>query len=235
MDGFNEIPAVKKIVNLKLYKGKLEYIPVNDWEPKKVNSCETLCKVCHKGDLIEEKIEDLNVETLNTEEKMENLKDNPKINKLSSKNEENKLDYSVDINHGPSFKYIGDNPEIKDEEWVTLEADDFVSISVGNVTHLSHDMIGTPYAHWSDGYLDMGIMRKVNKMEAISLFTKLEKGEHVGEEGVFYKKVKAIRLFPDPEQTGYLDVDGEKLPYYEPLSIELHRGLANLILPISDL
>ena len=65
------------------------------------------------------------------------------------------------------------------------------------------------------------------------MFTKLEKGEHVDLNKVQYLKVKAIRLYPDQNQTGYLDADGEKLPFYEPLSIELHRGLANLILPIS--
>lgn len=66
------------------------------------------------------------------------------------------------------------------------------------------------------------------------MFGKLEKGEHVTDPNVTYLKVKALKLTPDPSQTGYLDVDGEKLPKYEPVSIEVHRGLANLILPISD-
>ena len=77
------------------------------------------------------------------------------------------IDYSVSLDHGPPFKYIGENPIEKDEEWETIESNDFISVSVGNVTHLSHDMISTPHAHWSDGNLDMSIIYPMKKTKLV--------------------------------------------------------------------
>lgn len=63
----------------------------------------------------------------------------------------------------------------------------------------------------------------------------MENGNHIHEPKLTYFKVKALKLSPDPSQKGYLDVDGEKLPSYDTVSMEVHRGLANIILPISEL
>eukprot|EP01091_Cochliopodium_minus_P003525 TRINITY_DN1348_c0_g1_i1.p1 TRINITY_DN1348_c0_g1~~TRINITY_DN1348_c0_g1_i1.p1 ORF type:complete len:541 (-),score=118.58 TRINITY_DN1348_c0_g1_i1:635-2257(-) len=236
------VTAIQKIANLKLYKGKLEYIPVQDWKPEKENLCDVNCNICLESpqQVLSLYQNSINEESEDEEEKSDNNNNfKSKINeeireeiKQEEKNGDSPIDYSVDYDHGPEFNYIGNNPLEKDEEWVSMENDDFISVSVGNVTHIAHDMKSTPYSHWSDGLLDLTIARNMKRTQAISMFTKIEKGEHVGHEGVLYTKVKAIKLYPDQDQFGYLDVDGEKLPFYEPLSIELHRGLANLILPI---
>ena len=152
--------ALKKIINFKLYRGKLEYILVKDWKPEKKTICDVKCDVCLESPQI----------ILNSLDKIEFISEKEEnVNTFHEKNSriEKIIDYGVSVDHGPPFKYIGENPIEKDEEWTVLECNDFISVSVGNVTHLSHDMISTPHAHWSDGYLDLTIARDMKRTEAV--------------------------------------------------------------------
>lgn len=212
------VTAVKKIIKLKLYKGKLEYILDDEWEAKESNLCTPNCKHCcesglksfhalrsmgptsprteknlesllesksgsaskeENGTKEEEPVEanqELKEETNEEKEKLEEkegekgkdeLKEQSNVDEKSKKSAST-IDFSVDASHGPAFKYIGENPTEKEQNWVTLEAEDFVSVSIGNVTHINHDMISTPYAHWSDGKIDLSYIRRVKKTQMVN-------------------------------------------------------------------
>ena len=45
---------------------------------------------------------------------------------------------------------------------------------------------------------------------------------------VSYKKIKAYRLIPRKQETGFISVDGEGIPF-GPFQAEVHRGLGRVI------
>ena len=216
--------ALSKMVSLKMYRGKIEFIPDESWEAKESNLCGVTCERCCESGLNEfirlrkngklegtrkaseeseaakrifslddssEKEEEKSEKTVKRfpgrvsgdkqeQEKLEKQKFDEKINQgrkigqSGSKGEyknQGKIpkEASATQIYGPPLKYIGDNPQEKGEKWVTLEGEDFVSVSVGNFCYLNHDMMATPYAHWSDGKLDLTMIRNVSSMEMVSL------------------------------------------------------------------
>ncbi len=116
-----------------------------------------------------------------------------------------------------------------DAGWVHEESDAYVLVTAANVTHISADSYIAPYAHWSDGTIDLIILANASKSQLLSLFLSIEKGEHVDQ--VRYVKARALRLLPDTTvpTTSLMDIDGERLPVYGPVELEVHRGLFNLV------
>ncbi|MCD7471984.1 hypothetical protein HAX54_012804 [Datura stramonium] len=69
---------------------------------------------------------------------------------------------------------------------------------------------------FSDGYLDLVVMKDCPKLSLVTLMSGLNKGGHVRSPHVLYLKVKAFTLEPgsradDPNKEGIIDVDGEVL------------------------
>jgi len=75
--------------------------------------------------------------------------------------------------------------------------------------------------------------KKLDRIDALKLFTKLENGEHVKNNEIEYFKVKAFTLEPGQETSkkakpGMIIVDGERVDYL-PLSVESFCGIATVV------
>ncbi len=130
---------------------------------------------------------------------------------------------------GPPTPFLDALHAGNDAGWVHEESDAYVLVTAANATHISADSYIAPYAHWSDGCLDLIILANASKTQLMSLFLSIEKGEHVDQ--VRYIKARALRVVPDTSAptTSLMDVDGERLPVYGTVEVEVHRGLLNLV------
>jgi len=102
----------------------------------------------------------------------------------------------------------------------------FFLFLVTNLPWISSDVLSSPYAHFSDGNLDLLITRKssnISRTQALSIFTKLDNGGHAEAREVEYSKIKAFTLEP-LEKEGYISIDGEKAPF-APLVAQVHPNL----------
>ncbi|XP_058073178.1 sphingosine kinase 1-like [Magnolia sinica] len=137
----------------------------------------------------------------------------------------------------------------EDLEWRTIEGP-FISVWLHNVPWASEDAMPAPEAKFSDGYLDLIIIRDCPKTAFLGLLTKMNDGGHVKSPYVMYLKVKAFRLEPgqqagDPTKGGIIDSDGEVLARgegtykseqrdlmdYGPIQMTVDKGLASLFSP----
>ncbi|XP_057962551.1 sphingosine kinase 1-like [Malania oleifera] len=160
-----------------------------------------------------------------------------------------------DPSQGDPFKcqrrgYMGPHNHLENMEWRTISGP-FISIWLHNVPWGSEDSMAAPDAKFSDGYLDLIIIRDCPKFALLSLMMELSSGNHVRSPHVMYLKVKAFALEPgtrtdDPTKGGIIDSDGEVLARgkgtykfeqnalmaYDKLHIEVDQGLATLFSPI---
>ncbi|KAL3372628.1 hypothetical protein AABB24_004926 [Solanum stoloniferum] len=126
----------------------------------------------------------------------------------------------------------------------------FVSVWLHNVPWGGEDTLAAPDAKFSDGYLDLVVIKDCPKLTLLSLMTELSKGGHVKSPHVLYFKVKAFVLEPgtqldDGSKEGIIDVDGEVLARgkgtyksnyktlmtYDKLYIKVDQGLATVFSP----
>ncbi|KAH0685253.1 hypothetical protein KY290_016522 [Solanum tuberosum] len=126
----------------------------------------------------------------------------------------------------------------------------FVSVWLHNVPWGGEDTLAAPDAKFSDGYLDLVMIKDCPKLTLLSLMTELSKGGHVKSPHVLYFKVKAFVLEPgtqldDGSKEGIIDVDGEVLARgkgtyksnyktlmtYDKLYIKVNQGLATVFSP----
>lgn len=146
--------------------------------------------------------------------------------------------------------YRGPNMRLENFSWRTFNGP-FVSVWLHNVPWGSEDTMAAPDAKFSDGYLDLIIMKECPKLSLLSLMTEMNNGGHVKSKYVEYLKVKACILEPgprteDPTKEGIIDSDGEVLARgkgtykcdqkalmaYDTLQITVDQGLATLFSPI---
>lgn len=145
--------------------------------------------------------------------------------------------------------YVGPNIDLDNMKWRTIQGP-FVSVWIHNVPWGSEDAMAAPNAKFSDGCLDVILMRDCPKLGLLSLMTELSNGNHVKSPYVSYFKVKAFVLEPgtlaeDSTRGGIIDCDGEvlargngtykfhekSLMSYESLQITIDQGLATLYAP----
>ncbi|KAG0570231.1 hypothetical protein KC19_6G146200 [Ceratodon purpureus] len=135
-------------------------------------------------------------------------------------------------------------------QWRDLEGP-FILIWLNNVPWCSTDIHTAPHAKFSDGYLDLIIMKDCPKWALLNLLLKVESGGHIKSKYVEYIKVKAFRLDPAGQygsdaQGGYVDIDGEVLArnrdsmgdasndimqYGPPIEVTVEQGLATIFCP----
>ncbi|OMO76548.1 hypothetical protein CCACVL1_15577 [Corchorus capsularis] len=147
--------------------------------------------------------------------------------------------------------YRGSDVKLEDLHWRTISGP-FVSIWLHNVPWGAEDAMAAPDAKFSDGYLDLVMIRDCPKLSLLSLMSTVNDGSHVKSPYVTYLKVKAFVLEPgarveDPTKDGIIDVDGEviargkgtykcdiakDLMAYDKLQITLDQGLATLFAPV---
>ncbi|ESQ55218.1 hypothetical protein EUTSA_v10025052mg [Eutrema salsugineum] len=145
--------------------------------------------------------------------------------------------------------YQGPDAKLEDQEWREIKGP-FVSVWLHNVPWGAENTLAAPNAKFSDGFLDLIVMKDCPKLALLSLMTKLSDGTHVQSPYVAYLKVKAFVLEPgaridEPDKEGIIDSDGEVLARgrrsykcdqkalmsYDKLQITVDQGLATLFSP----
>lgn len=146
--------------------------------------------------------------------------------------------------------YLGALSSSEIYEWKSISGP-FVMVWLHNVPWASQDVMAAPHAEFSDGYLDLIVVKKCPKWSLLSLLLKLKDGGHVKSEYIQYLKVKAFRLSPggcigSSVQGGIIDVDGEVLAmgkgalgsndghlmsYGPPIQVTIEKGLATIFCP----
>ncbi|KAK7246586.1 hypothetical protein RIF29_41455 [Crotalaria pallida] len=146
--------------------------------------------------------------------------------------------------------YQGPEINVENLNWRVINGP-FISVWLHNVPWGAEDTMAAPDAKFSDGYLDLIIMKNCSKLALLSLMSQLDKGGHVKSPHVTYLKVKAFILEPGPrtqdqEKEGIIDSDGEVLARgkgtynceqkglmaYDKLQITVDQGLATLFTPL---
>lgn len=202
--------AISKILGeTKPYPFKILYIPSDEFE-KQICTV-SKCKICEKPS--KEKIFQISIST-------ERLKIKPENEQSTQKEEEEE-----ETEDGPPLQYISDISRYTDK-LVTLETE-FSYFILTNISRLSLDTIPAPYAHLSDGQMDLIYMKKrASKFQLVQLLLGLEKGNYINLPNVEYHKTKFFVIEP-LENRGYFMVDGEKVALEKTL-IECHRGLLQI-------
>ncbi|EXB51817.1 Sphingosine kinase 1 [Morus notabilis] len=146
--------------------------------------------------------------------------------------------------------YQGPDSDLHIMDWRTINGP-FVSVWLHNVPWGSENTMAAPQAKFSDGYIDLIIMRDCPKLALLSLMGELNNGNHVNSPYVTYLKVKAFILEPgplaeDPTREGIIDSDGEVLARgkgtykcdqktlmaYDKFQLAVDQGLATLFSPL---
>ncbi|KAL7098821.1 hypothetical protein ACP275_09G042900 [Erythranthe tilingii] len=151
------------------------------------------------------------------------------------------------------YGYQGPKVDMKSLNWHKINGP-FVSIWLHNVPWGGEDTMAAPDAQFSDGCLDLIMIKDCPKLSLLMLMNGLNDGSHVKSPHVSYLKVKAFILQPGPRvddqaKAGIIDVDGEVLARgkgsykseektlmsYDKLLIKVDQGLATLFASSLDL
>uniref|UniRef100_A0A1D1ZF52 Sphingoid long chain base kinase 4 n=1 Tax=Anthurium amnicola TaxID=1678845 RepID=A0A1D1ZF52_9ARAE len=114
-------------------------------------------------------------------------------------------------------------------DWTVLNDDGYIFIA-GKVPWLSRKQIVFPCALPSDGLLDLMMVNLENtsKLKVANILASFKQGTHIDMKEVKYYKVAALRLSPKNKDTGYISIDGEKVPF-KPFQVEVHPKLINVL------
>lgn len=77
----------------------------------------------------------------------------------------------------------------------------------------------------NDGLMDLiTIDGDVPPLKSLGLQLAVESGHFFDSPLVSYRKVSAFRVIPREQETGYISIDGEAIPF-GPIQAEVHQGL----------
>ncbi|NJK49759.1 hypothetical protein HC931_17890 [Candidatus Gracilibacteria bacterium] len=106
-------------------------------------------------------------------------------------------------------------------------ADDFILVWAMNVIWAAYDLKAAPYAHLSDGTMDLLVIRRgISRWQLLFAFLRSANGKHIALPYVEYYKVRSFRLEPLCDR-GILAIDGEQVEY-SPLQLQVLRGIARI-------
>ncbi|CAN6818568.1 unnamed protein product [Brassica oleracea] len=154
------------------------------------------------------------------------------------------------VSNNKALGYQGPDTKFEDlDEWREIKGP-FVSVWLHNVPWGAENNLVAPAAKFSDGFLDLIVLKKCPKLALLSLMTQISEGTHVQSPYVAYLKVKAFALEPgalvgEPDTEGIIDADGEVLARgrrsykceqialmsYDKLQVTVDQGLATLFSP----
>jgi diacylglycerol kinase (ATP) len=84
---------------------------------------------------------------------------------------------------------------------------DFLMFAVGSARATGGGSLVTPHASTTDGLLDLCIVERMRRRDFARTMLRLRQGEHVGEDGVHYVRVKELTI--DATRAISVNVDGE--------------------------
>lgn len=81
----------------------------------------------------------------------------------------------------------------------------------------------------ADGCMDLiTVNGDLAPLTAAKTLMALETDKFFDSPHVTYKKISAYRIIPRDQKSGYISIDGEKVPF-EPFQAEVHKGLGRVI------
>jgi sphingosine kinase len=81
----------------------------------------------------------------------------------------------------------------------------------------------------SDGLMDLVcIDGHIARTAAVDLMLSVENNKFFDKPLVSYRKVLGYRIVPREQESGYISIDGERVPF-EPFQAEIHRGLGTVL------
>ncbi|XP_074557627.1 sphingosine kinase 1-like [Curcuma longa] len=147
--------------------------------------------------------------------------------------------------------YQGPENSLDGLEWRFVDGP-FISIWANNVPFSAENYAPAPKAKFSDGYLDVVILKDCPKSAILGMMLNMSDGSYVKSPYIMYLKVKALRLEPGKRighdaKGGIIDCDGEVLAMgddaaesnvqkhfmaYGPLLVTVDQGLATIFTPV---
>eukprot|EP01133_Synstelium_polycarpum_P016003 gene16003-19041_t len=257
------IGAAIRIINLRVYKGKISYLPAFEASKSdimKIPKCSHSCDICKSTDSVAHTMNLLSTSgenstpssptttTVTTETTIEasSSADDSVVEEIKQQQEEEQPEESK--NNSPALTSssststttsssptlsaskvitrdivvpqpkIGDAPDNSiltkndfGEEWRTIEGE-FLGVVAATVSHLSSDFIASPVAHYSDGFIELIVIKhssKITKASLISILTDAETGKHIHSPFIDIYKVKSMILEPGTDREGIIAIDGE--------------------------
>jgi len=110
--------------------------------------------------------------------------------------------------------------------WKSLSLSEFLVFWSMNIPYAATDMYCAPHSHFSDGFLDLLLIRQSSRLALLSAFINIETGGHVSKECVEYYKIKGLKIIPNNSNCPF-SVDGERLNT-QPLEMRIWRGILNI-------
>lgn len=114
-------------------------------------------------------------------------------------------------------------------DWQLVPHDHLGNFYAGNLAYMSPDANFFPAALPADGCLDLVRIRgDIARHTAIQTLLSVENHTFFDLAHVDYQKVSAYRILPKQQDSGYISIDGERVPF-EGFQCEVHRGLGTVL------
>ena len=114
-------------------------------------------------------------------------------------------------------------------EFSNVPASNMGNFYAGNMPFMAPGANFFPATLPSDGNLDLvTVDGDISRHSAIQCFLAVENGKFFGNPNVHYRKISGYRITPKGQKTGYISIDGERVPFEE-FQAEVHRGLGTVL------
>ncbi len=81
----------------------------------------------------------------------------------------------------------------------------------------------------NDGLMDLVcINADVSRPSALKMMCGVANGQFFDLPGVLYRKILGYRIIPRNQESGYISIDGERVPF-APFQAEIHKGLGTVL------
>ncbi|KAJ4300634.1 sphinganine kinase lcb4 [Collariella sp. IMI 366227] len=124
----------------------------------------------------------------------------------------------------PPLKY-GTVMDKLPEGWELIRHEKLGSFYCGNMAYMAPDTNFFSAALANDGLMDLVTTDgDISPLKTLAMQLDVESGHFFDSPLVSYRKVSAYRIIPRNQETGYISIDGERIPF-GPFQAEIHRGL----------
>ncbi|OHE94500.1 diacylglycerol kinase catalytic domain-containing protein [Colletotrichum orchidophilum] len=128
----------------------------------------------------------------------------------------------------PPLRYGTINDDLPDG-WELIPYQKMGNFYCGNMGYMAPNANFFAAALPNDGLMDLVCVDgDVSIGAQVSLLTSVESGKFFDNPVASYRKISAYRIIPRNQKSGYISIDGEKVPF-EPFQAEVHRGLGKVI------
>lgn len=128
----------------------------------------------------------------------------------------------------PTLRYGTVNDPLP-SSWELVPHEQLGTFYAGNLAYMSPDANFFPAALPSDGCIDLVRIRGDGpRHKGIKTLLAVSEHKFFDLPNVDYQKVSGFRIIPKNQKTGYISIDGEKVPF-EPFQAEVHKGLGTVL------